>query len=88
MKRYPLVGFKSALVPARVASEVTFFEDAPSNGVFRIELDKDPSCIHLHTKKDSYQLAKHSQLNIYMGVCNGHKVHVSLKKVVGELRYW
>ena len=36
----------------------------------------------------SFILPKHKTLNIYTGICNGIKVHVSLKKMVGELRYW
>ena len=42
----------------------------------------------ISTPKGSYNLSKYPTLNIFTGVCNGTKVHVSLKKVVGELRTW
>jgi hypothetical protein len=42
----------------------------------------------LVTPKGSYQLNKHRTMGIYLGVCGGHKVHVSIKKTIGEIRYW
>ena len=35
-----------------------------------------------------YPLDKHPTQNYYYGVCNGIKVQISLKKIVGELRAW
>lgn len=35
-----------------------------------------------------YDLYKHPSQNYYKGECNGHKVHVSLKALVGKLIYW
>ena len=44
--------------------------------------------LELVTPKGTYNLQRNPKLNIYQGNCNGHKVHVSLKKIVGEIRYW
>lgn len=44
--------------------------------------------VKLRTKKGSYMLKKHDQLNIYTGECNGIKVHVVLKKMVGTVIFW
>lgn len=60
-------------------------EDTPE---FEILLHEDDSAITLITKRDRYELPKHPTLNIYCGECNGTKVHVSLKKLVGKLIYW
>ena len=40
------------------------------------------------TTKGSYTLIKHPTLNIYQGVMNGIKVHVTHKAWVGQLIYW
>jgi len=50
--------------------------------------DEVESYIILQTPNGRYRLNKHSALNIYLGVCKGYKVHVSLKKIVGTLRRW
>ena len=56
-------------------------------GVFLVE-DNRPVSVNVTTERGSYELLKHPTLNIYVGECMGYKVHVSLKKEVGELRYW
>lgn len=66
-------------------NNVTHFMNAKkSMKVERIDGDR----VKVSTNKDFYILDRHEKLNIYMGEANGHKVHVSLKKLVGELRYW
>ena len=73
---------------AQEASDVTYFTDPKKKlGVYKVNNKLTP-CISLHTAKGNYELEKHPTLNYYHGVCNGVKVQVSLKKIVGELRYW
>jgi len=50
--------------------------------------DEEESYIVLQTPNGRYKLNKHPAMNIYLGVCKGYKVHVSLKKIVGTLRHW
>lgn len=84
MKRYKLTAVDAIGRPARIADDVIAFES--EDGYFRII--KRMGEIQIITPKASYVLKRHTQLNIYQGTCGGHKVHVSLKKIVGELRYW
>lgn len=46
-----------------------------------------PTSVHLTTNNGEYELLKHSSLNYYSGVCNNHRVQVTLKKMVGVLHY-
>ena len=56
--------------------------------VVQLKNSECPDFIKLTTDKGEYRLPKHETQNYYHGVCNGTKVQVSLKKVVGELRAW
>ena len=42
----------------------------------------------IRTSKGEYKLTKHSVNNIYVGVINGIKVHLTHKAWVGQLIYW
>ncbi len=42
----------------------------------------------LKTVKGKYLLVKHPTINYFNGVANGHKIHLSVKKMVAELRWW
>lgn len=44
--------------------------------------------VNLCTAKGSYILHKHPVHNLYMGECNGVKVHVTLKVLVGKVIFW
>lgn len=83
MKRVPLLGINALGNTAKFGHEVDQFTDANKYFSIRPYLP-----VTLVTPKGSYPLTKHGSLNIYSGICNGHKVHVSLKKVVGEVRFW
>ena len=67
------------------ASKVNHFKNADNTIVIHV---KPNDTILLSTKENLYVLKKHDSLNIYKGVCNGVKVQVSLKKIVGKLIYW
>jgi hypothetical protein len=43
---------------------------------------------HVGEVANTYVLEKHPSLNIYVGECNGIKVHVALKQMVGKVIYW
>jgi hypothetical protein len=85
MKRVSLLGTNALGQTVQYGHEVAQFIDAdkyfsikpPVNGV-----------VTLVTPKGSYALKAHGKLNIFSGICNGHKVHLSLKKIVGEIRFW
>ena len=85
MKRYDLAGITATHQSARIANEVIGF--IGHNEYFRIHAVSKDS-LQLSTPKGSYTLLKHATLNIYKGTCNGRKVQLSLKKIVGELRFW
>ena len=55
---------------------------------FRINKLEDGSGVILETPKGRYDLSLNKAANIYNGIANGVKVHVTLKKTVGKLIYW
>ena len=85
MERISLVGLDIDGKPARISKNVVHFNNVQDTLSICNRTDK---FCELHTQKAMYKLIKHAKLNIYTSTCNGHKVQVSLKKVVGELRYW
>ena len=85
MERISLVGLDIDGKPARIGKNVVRFSNTQDTLTICNHTDK---FYELHTQKAMYKLIKHTKLNIYTGTCNGYKIQVSLKKVVGELRYW
>lgn len=85
MKRFALVGVTALNQPARVNAEVTRFTG--HNDYFTVVV-KSFGNMELSTPKGSYLLKKHTNQNYYHGTCGGHKVHVILKKIVGEVLFW
>ncbi len=45
-------------------------------------------CYRMVTNKGEFLLDEHSTNNYWFATCSGIKVQVSLKKMIGELRYW
>lgn len=84
MKSITLVGVNTLGEPVKLAKEVVSFTDAKN--YFKVTLDV--SSVTITTPKGVYTLEKHPTMNIYQGKCGDTKTHVSLKKIVGELRYW
>ena len=73
------------------ASEVARFEADSRDGYYVVITVKTPSgkrAVKLITKNGEYILNKHPTQNYFLGECRGYKVHVSLKKIVGEIRHW
>lgn len=48
----------------------------------------DDNTLELITPKGSYKLIKHPTINMYQAKCQGTKVQVTLKTLVGTLRSW
>lgn len=86
MRSIALTGVNALGIPARLAKDVLNFID--EKAYFFVTREANPNRLKLVTPKGSYFLKKHSVQNIWMGNCAGRKVHVSLKKVTGELRFW
>lgn len=82
------------------AKEVEEFHGDTPKGVkpfvasyFKLSGYKDEStgeycALFLTTPKGKYELKFNAGAGIWQCTANGRKLHVSLKKVVGELRYW
>jgi len=85
MKQFKLQGVNALGEAVKLSADVLHFVDPEGN--FEVSHDA-PETIRLVTTKGSYILKHHPSLNVFMGELNGHKVHVSLKKVVGQLTYW
>lgn len=85
MKRYALKGVDAINNNARVSEDVIAF--IGHNNYFKV-VDHKRNFVMLITPKGSYRLDKHPTQEIYTGEAKGHKVHVSLKKIVGEIRFW
>ena len=86
MKRFDLIGVDVTGQPVKLNKDVSEF--IGHNNYFHIQPSYDNSFVTLITPKGSYTLKKHQSLNLFQGNCEGHKVHVSLKKIVGEIRFW
>lgn len=85
MKRFALTGVTALSQPARISADVTKFTG--HNDYFTVA-DKGFGNIELSTPKGSYLLKKHTNQNYYHGTCAGRKVHIILKKIVGEVLFW
>jgi len=86
MKSFPLIGVDTMNQPVKFAKEVVSFTG--NHDYFKVIPSQDETTLTLITPKNTYTLHKHATLNIYGGVCANRKVHISLKKIVGELRFW
>ena len=86
MKRFKLVGLKTDGTVAQYGNEVHHFTNDTS--YFKASVIADGKLLELITPKGTYTLEKHTTANRYQGICNGRKVHVTLKKVVGQVLYW
>jgi len=85
MKSIKLVGVNVLDSEVKLSKDVHCFTDIKR----RISVAKlDKETIQLTTAKGVYELYKHPSLNIYQGKCGNHKVHVTLRKIVGEVRFW
>ncbi len=85
MKQFKLQGVNALGEAVKLSADVLHFTDPEGN--FEITHDA-PGTIKLVTVKGTYILKRHPSQNVFMGELNGHKVHVTLKKVVGQLTYW
>lgn len=86
----PLVAMttNNTIAKPQEANDVYCFVSKDRNVIIYFPSSDDESHIILKTLNGYYKLNKHPTMNIYTGACKGHSVHVSLKKIVGELRYW
>ena len=84
MRSITLVGVNALGEPVKLSKDMSHF--VGHDDYFRV--DPSAAVIKLTTPQAVYYLKKHPSQNIFTGVCKGKKVHVSLKKVVGELRFW
>lgn len=82
----------TSVAKTQQAKDVKYFSSA--NGLVKVVRMKNiakasKERIRLHTKNGIYTLYKHSSQNYYAGTTpTGIKLQVTLKKIVGELRYW
>lgn len=91
MRTLDLVGILADGKEAKTsdAANVVHFADKQGHVQITKMMDSDnPDYIKMVTSTGIYRLPKHATLNYYHGVCNGVKVQVHLKKVVGTVRYW
>jgi hypothetical protein len=90
MKRAQLLGVNTLSEPVKFGADVVAF--VSSDNYFKITPDRNPEgvifAVKVTTPKGSYVLTKHPTLNVYAGICGRTKVHISLKKIIGEVRYW
>ena len=82
-----------AFVPLNTqqAAEVTHFIGVAGDHPSYFRVRKIADGFELQTPKGIYPLAKHNTLNYWVPMttrANGFKIQVSIKKLVGELRYW
>lgn len=89
-KRVQLIGVLESGTAAKThqADDVVRYESADGKIKIRHATPDDKNTLFLETLKGTYVLKKHEVHNNYLGICGGIKVHVSLKRIIGELRYW
>lgn len=70
------------------ADEVVMFVSRDINYKITYPVSHTKNVLQLETAHETCMLAKLYKDNYYWGECNGNKVHVTLKKIKGELRRW
>lgn len=85
MTKITIAGVNALNEPVKLAADVHRFTDEKNRVSVTII---DATSVKLVTAKGVHTLTKHPTLNIYQGVCAGHKTHIILKKIVGQLIYW
>ena len=91
--KIPLYGILDDLSVAKThqaADVVEFHGDNPikgTKGYFKVTKPFD-DVVTVETPRGTYHLKFNKGAGIYTGEAKGLKVHVSLKKIVGELIYW
>lgn len=71
------------------ADKVVAFVDRLENPKFTVKRVPEERRVILTTQQDTYHIGKSLTIkNLYQGQCNGNKVHVTLKKLVGKVIYW
>jgi hypothetical protein len=94
MKRYPLFAVDALDKPVKLSSQAIRFTNESRYFGITVSLEGTTiggptvEVVKVVTPKGVHELKKHATQNYFHGTLNGHKVQVSLKKVVGELRYW
>lgn len=91
--KIPLYGILDDLSAAKThqaADVVEFHGDGPTKGTKGYFKVAKPfgDVVAVETPRGTYHLRFNTASGIFMGEVNGVKVHVSLKKIVGELIYW
>jgi len=86
MEKYTLVGKTALDQTARINAEVVKFTG--HNDYFHVTLSEDGKSVTVITGKGCYYIRKHPTLNVFTGYCNGVRTEITLKKIVGELRFW
>jgi hypothetical protein len=84
-----LVGVNVIGNPAKVSKDVAGF--VSEDGHFEVRLTMYANTIKLITPTNTYALVKHPTQNYFRGLwgkTGKRKIQVSLKKIVGEVRYW
>ena len=94
-KELKLVGIceNGLVAKTHEAGDVVAFVDAQPDVEYpgrssKIKVILTEDHVEITTSKGVYKLPKHPSQNIYIGKCGAAKVHVSLKKVVGTVRWW
>ncbi len=92
LHRVPLVAVDACGLPVRsdnCSDRVMFIARPPSKLTNLVPyFVGDTEFWKLVTNTGEYVLRKHIANNYWFGTCAGIKVQVSLKRMVGELRYW
>lgn len=87
---YKLTGVNAIGEPSRITAEVVALTG--HNDYFRV-VRESADTLRLVTGKSNYLLKKHTALNLYQGIWKDssnrpRKMHITLKKIVGELHIW
>ena len=76
------------LAKTHQSREVVRFQSADRSYKVSYAVSHNKNALLLETPNDNYILGKHYMHNFYLGECKGIKVHVTLKKVIGEIQHW
>jgi hypothetical protein len=89
-KRIKLIGTleDGTVAKTRQAKEVVMFVSRDRKYKVSYAVSHNKDSLFLETPNDNYILGKHYMHNYYWGECKGIKVHVTLKKVIGEIQHW
>ena len=84
MRKIALTGVNALNEVQKLGKNVIKFTD--EKNYFGITVHQNT--LKMITPQDVYYLKRHASENYFHGICRGRRVQVTIRKIVGEVRFW